>query len=411
MRAWYQTARATRASVARAANTRKATPVGCRRQERQKRTTRPTGRACVGQPPRNRSRSSPRAAADPYRRAGSFSRHFKQTASRSAETAGRRRRGGVGGARHHAFLNGQPGFPRKGQPAREQLEEDDTQGPDIRLACQGAALAQGLLRRHVQGSTRDLAGPAQGAILGQQPGQAEVGDARYRQGALVLRKRLHEDIARLQVTVEHSAGVDVFDDPGEVGQEEGGFAHRQGAPATEPLRQGGALNVGGGQVADGADLPDLVNRDEVGVIENGCRPGLAEKPLAQLRAEQHRRVRHLERHQPAEGLVLGQIDDAKSAAAECPPDREMAELRRRSSRRSRGCSLLSSRTGPQALHEFQEVPPGRAPRLRVPTAVALRDVGARCGLVGLAQWFGCIRHQERLVRIAHVLFPAAGASV
>ena len=74
----------------------------------------PTGRAAVGFPARNRSRSSDRASAVSYRRAGSFSRHLRQIASRSRGTSGRNLRSGGGSSKTtRRRISGAP-VPRKG---------------------------------------------------------------------------------------------------------------------------------------------------------------------------------------------------------------------------------------------------------------------------------------------------------
>ena len=60
------------------------------------RSTGPAGRALIVCPLRNRRRSSARSSAEAYRRAGSFSRHFRQIVSRSRGTAGTSSPGGTG---------------------------------------------------------------------------------------------------------------------------------------------------------------------------------------------------------------------------------------------------------------------------------------------------------------------------
>ena len=54
------------------------------------------GRAWIGSPSTNRRRSSASSAAVANRRAGSFSRHFRQIVSRSCGTRGSSWRGGTG---------------------------------------------------------------------------------------------------------------------------------------------------------------------------------------------------------------------------------------------------------------------------------------------------------------------------
>ena len=73
-----------------------------------------TGRARIGRPSRNRRRSSASPAADSYRLPGSFSRHFRQTVSRSRETSGRSLVGGTASVVAASRIVSSAEWPRNG---------------------------------------------------------------------------------------------------------------------------------------------------------------------------------------------------------------------------------------------------------------------------------------------------------
>ena len=117
---------------------------------------------------------------------------------------------------------------------------------------------------------------------------------------LVITRRLQHDVRRLQVTVQHAALVSVLDGSGQSEQEICGVAYEHSAGVRhEPSGQGHAGTVFGGDVADGTDDASLIDRDHVGVIEDGSSPGLEKKSLAQRRRDDRLAAGDLERDVPA----------------------------------------------------------------------------------------------------------------
>ena len=141
---------------------RSAATAGRRRVHFTTRSLAEIGRARIGRPSRNRCNSSASSRAEPYRRRGSFSRHFKQIVSRSRSTAGFKP------PRRHRLVtdNLDHGVHRRGRlerrPARHQGIERRPQRVDVGRRTDLTPLAPGLLRRHVAGRPHDLARAASG---------------------------------------------------------------------------------------------------------------------------------------------------------------------------------------------------------------------------------------------------------
>ena len=73
-----------------------------------------TGRAWIGSPLRQRSRSSATISAEPYRRSGALLRHFRQMLSRSPGTWGLRARGDGASSEVIRRINSNPEEPANG---------------------------------------------------------------------------------------------------------------------------------------------------------------------------------------------------------------------------------------------------------------------------------------------------------
>src|SRR6266550_4488022 len=61
---------------------------------------------------------------------------------------------------------------------------------------------------------------------------------------------------------------------------------------------------------------DFINRADVGMVESGCRTGLATKTFQGLRIVSYVIRQELQSHESAEARVLGLIDNTNTAAAE-----------------------------------------------------------------------------------------------
>ena len=181
---------------------------GFRRHHRQARSAEPTGRATIGSPARNRRRSSASAAAEPYRFAGSFCRHFSAIVSTSRGSARHqpRRRHRLG--RLDLLERLQHRRPPERRAADQQLVQDRPQGVDVGERADLLGLALGLLGGHVAGRAQDRLGRRQARFDVQDLGQAEVGDLGRAVGG-------EQDVARLQVAVDDPQPVRLGDAAGQ----------------------------------------------------------------------------------------------------------------------------------------------------------------------------------------------------
>ncbi len=87
-----------------------------------------------------------------------------------------------------------------------------------------------------------------------------------------------------------------------------------------------ALDALHGVEGDVAFLPDLEDRDDVGVVQPRGGLGLAAEPLQRLAVGRHVGGQDFQGHPTAEGDLLGLVDHAHAAAAELAHDPVIAEL-------------------------------------------------------------------------------------
>ncbi len=168
--------------------------------------------------------------------------------------------------------------------------EDHSQGVNVDRRTHLTAVAAGLLGSHVLGGAHREPGPRQAGLALHRPGQAEVGDlghkpaervgpvaARPHPARVGLLGRLHQDIRRLEVAVDHPLPVRRVDRPGERADQE---RRRTGRPrrAVEPVGQRAALDPLHRQVRPVPHLTDLIDLDDVGVPDPGGELRLALEP-------------------------------------------------------------------------------------------------------------------------------------
>ncbi len=129
-----------------------------------------------------------------------------------------------------------------------------------------------------------------------------------------------EDVGRLDVAV---------DEPGDVRGVEGGgdlaadVEHPVGAEAALLAQDRGEVRPGDvlhGDVEQAVDLARVVDRDDVGMRERGGDARLAQEALAEVRVVGQIGRDDLQRGAAAQGLVLGQVDDAHAAPTDAVLD-------------------------------------------------------------------------------------------
>jgi hypothetical protein len=237
-----------------------------------------------------------------------------------------------------------------GQLAGQELVHHDPQRVDVRAPVDGRGVAARLLGAHVgerahQRAHVRLQGRRARLVVGQAR-HAEVEDL----GLAICRD---QDVAGLEVAVDHALLVRVVDGVGDARREIEALAHGGRAPRG-PGVEALALDVLHGDVRQhalvgrvGADLVDL--RD-ARVVQARQDLGLLLEAVQRARRE-HGRVDHLERHGARGPLLLRQEDHAHPALAELAQDLErpdrarrlgQPEARRRG-RRQRLAGVLGSR--------------------------------------------------------------------
>jgi hypothetical protein len=209
----------------------------------------------------------------------------------------------------------------EGFPVRQHLVEDDPERKDVAPAVHGSA--GHLLRGHVVRRAEELARRRQ--IRGGDLGDAEVRDLHLAVGG-------DHDVRRLDVAVDDPFPVGVVERLGDLPNDVGDLIGRELAPVDHETLERLSLDVlhGDERHATVLVLADVVDRDDVRVRENPRRLGLAHEALAELPRLRvvfvdRPRANRLDRDEPSDGRVLGEIDDAHRALAELAQNLEPAE--------------------------------------------------------------------------------------
>jgi hypothetical protein len=238
---------------------------------------------------------------------------------------------------HHLGQRVQGGLAAERRPARQHLIEDGAEGIHVGERAGGAALAAGLLRRHVRGRAQD------GALaLGQrrhfQPlRQPEIGDLRYAVGERgthvpcslavnsgrtsparpILGGQQH--VGRRQVAVDDAALVRVADRqrqrPHQLRRRP-----RRLRFAGEVLGEAAAADPLQRQERPAVVLAHLVNLDDVGVLQPGDRLGFPTEACQLVGAGVGPGTQDLQRHHPVQGELPGTVDGAHAALADLLQD-------------------------------------------------------------------------------------------
>ena len=190
----------------------------------------------------------------------------------------------------------------KRQLAGEHAIEDHAQAVDVAPAIRVVRQTLGLLGRHVGRGAQDLTVDRQRAAVGGVTCQAEVGE-------LGLAPFVNEDVRRLDVAVDDPQGVGVFECPGNLPHQLGGFGglDRAGAELAAGL-EGLATDQLGIDVAQSVVFVRLVERDDVRVTKLGGDPRIALEPLADLGAYCRAVTKDLERDLAVELGIVSQED-------------------------------------------------------------------------------------------------------
>jgi hypothetical protein len=201
---------------------------------------------------------------------------------------------------------------REGRLARQHLVQHAAQGVEIAPSVD-LALARRLLRALVrwrpdgQSRLREL-GPAR-RIHGQ--GNPEIRHHRV--------PALQKDVLRLDVTVDHSAGVSIAQCVGHLPGDLQGVVQGQLLLPLQPVAQRLALHVRHDVEQEVAGLAGVVERQDVRVAEVGGGGDLAQEALVAERGGQLG-SQYLEGHLAPVPQILGEVDGGHAARAELPLD-------------------------------------------------------------------------------------------
>jgi len=208
--------------------------------------------------------------------------------------------------------------PRKGARSRGHLVEHRAKrkqiGPRIQF------LAQGLLRRHIRDCAQSSAGAGQILIAGLDRGlrSADRGRPRsYLGQAEIQNLRVaalgDENVRRLDVAVHYALRMSpvqrICDLDGDL--EQCVQLHR---PVADQMLQGGAIQKLHRNERPSVGLANVVYRADVGMIQRGCRFGLALETGQRLRIGGQIIRQKLQRHRTVQARVLRLIHHTHPAS-------------------------------------------------------------------------------------------------
>jgi len=204
------------------------------------------------------------------------------------------------------LLNDTEQFPPERPSAGQQLEKDRAEAIDIRTPIHPMALAISLFGTHVGGRTRTAFSLAEIFLL---QGQPEIDHER-------LAAAVEQDVAGLDVPVDQPLAVGVV-------QRLGNRRHqcrrlpKSRSVVLDLLGEGGALDelrhheervlCGAADVEDGHDM---------GMIEVGDNAGFVQVLLDGFGPTEQVPMRHLDRHEPVQLLIVGQVNQSEAAFTE-----------------------------------------------------------------------------------------------
>ena len=126
-----------------------------------------------------------------------------------------------------------------GRPSRQQAVQGGSQGINVRTGVDTVRLAGRLFGRHVTGRAHHLSGMRQVTGAVEVLGQAEVGHVRLVPG-------VEQDVARLEIAVDHSLGMSIGDRNRDLLEQQGRPARFQ-RPTSQVIFQALAGNQGHGK--------------------------------------------------------------------------------------------------------------------------------------------------------------------
>ena len=284
-----------------------------------------TGRARIGNPSSQRRRSSARAAADAYRRRGSFRRQVKAIVSRSRGRPGTSVLGGAGSRVRtrssvsitDAAWNGARPVKRLYKVAPRANTSD--RGP---IAARSPAICSGSHERGGTAARRSDRSPSRAGIVAR-PGNAEVGDHRRDLIPRTVGRAVEQDVRGLDVEMQHPGVMDLVNGPRDRRHQPRRNACRQRAACA--VRQAAAGDQVEDEVETAVLFTRLVEPDDVGMADPPDRTSLAQPALAILRADPSARAHDLDGHVAGQLRLPRLIDHPHSTSPELAFDHKAGD--------------------------------------------------------------------------------------
>ncbi len=186
-----------------------------------------------------------------------------QIVSRSRGIAALSRRGGTGFSPRTCLQRLHRRRCLERRAAGHERVQGRTERIHIGSGADLGAVPPGLLWRHVAGRPHDLARARQPAVELQILHQTEIRDP-------WVAVPIQEDVARFQVTMDHTPAVSVLNRLSHLGHQRGCIARRQG-PLGQTLREALALDKGHGEIMLAVVLADLKDPHNPRMVEVGGR--------------------------------------------------------------------------------------------------------------------------------------------
>ena len=204
--------------------------------------------------------------------------------------------------------------PFEGRSPGEQLIRSDAQGILITRSGEGSGVA--LFGAHVQRCSQ-YSSRHRECVLRRHLRDAEVGDDR-------VTIRIEHDVRRLDVAVDHASPVRVRQRRANLKKQGANNGERQRSPCRQlgpvGLLQRPTRDILHREQVQILQLPDRVDRDNVGVREIGLCDRLGVEAIHHPRNRHHRGGHHLHGHASVERALGGQKHRRLSAAPEFAND-------------------------------------------------------------------------------------------
>ncbi len=210
--------------------------------------------------------------------------------------------------------------PRERPRAGQELVEDGAQAVDVRAGVELRRLAPRLLGGHVGRRADHPAVEGERRLGAAALGQPEIGEI----DSVVA---VDQDIRRLNVAVDDAQAVRV---PQGLGQRGDPFDRSTKSRAADRQLVGevAALDQGGDQVQLAISLAGIIDRDDVGMVQDGRAARLAEEPADGLGSLHRPGPGPFQGHVAAERGVPGPVHDAEGTPADHVPEFIAADARR-----------------------------------------------------------------------------------